>query len=88
MRDTPTVQVLDRAQKPLKRWRPKRKAIVIVSVVSAFLLSCIVVLVRERMRKNPDSRDVEMISEIGSTLSGDLHAVSDFLKRGAAPRKK
>jgi uncharacterized protein involved in exopolysaccharide biosynthesis len=88
MRDTPTVQVLDRAQKPLKRWRPKRKAIVIVSVVSAFLLSCIVVLVRERMKKNPDSRDVEMISEIGSTLSGDLHAVSDFLKRGAAPRKK
>lgn len=88
MRDTPTIQVLDRAQKPLTKWRPKRKVIVIVSVVSAFFLSCFVVLIRERMRSNPDSRDMEVVSEIGNTLSSDLQAISEFMKRGRTSREK
>ncbi len=88
MRDTPTVRVLDRAQKPLTRWRPKRKVIVMVSVAAAFFLSCFIVLLRERLGKNSQSPDMEMISEIGSALSGDLQAVSSFLRRGSASRKK
>jgi uncharacterized protein involved in exopolysaccharide biosynthesis len=50
-KDTPTVQVLDRAQPPPTRSKPKRKALVGVSTVAAFLLSSALALYRETRRE-------------------------------------
>ncbi len=49
-RDTPTLQILDWAQPPDIRSKPKRKAMVAVSTAAAFLLSSAVVLHRERRK--------------------------------------
>jgi uncharacterized protein involved in exopolysaccharide biosynthesis len=49
-KDTPTIQVLDRADPPSVRSKPKRKAMVGISTVAAFLLSSAFVLHRERNR--------------------------------------
>jgi tyrosine-protein kinase Etk/Wzc len=48
MRNSPTVQILDWAQPPPVRSKPKRKVIVGVSTVAALFLSSAVVLRRER----------------------------------------
>jgi uncharacterized protein involved in exopolysaccharide biosynthesis len=50
MRDTPTLSVLDRAEPPLVRSRPKRKIMVGVSGAFAFLLSSFVVIYRSKVR--------------------------------------
>ena len=50
-RDTPTIQILDRAQPPSVRSKPKRKVMVSVSTAAAFLLSSAIVLYRERRRE-------------------------------------
>lgn len=47
-RDTPTIQVLDWAQRPHIRSRPKRKLIVAISTVAAFFLSSLWVVYRDR----------------------------------------
>jgi tyrosine-protein kinase Etk/Wzc len=50
MRDTPTLHVLDWAEPPLLRSKPKRKVMVGVSGALAFLLSSFVVVYRSGMR--------------------------------------
>jgi uncharacterized protein involved in exopolysaccharide biosynthesis len=50
MRDTPTLHVLDWAEPPLVRSKPKRKIMVGVSGAFAFLLSSFVVIYRSKMR--------------------------------------
>jgi uncharacterized protein involved in exopolysaccharide biosynthesis len=50
-KDTPTVQVLDRAEPPSARSKPQRKAMVGVSTVAAFLLSSAFALYRERYKE-------------------------------------
>jgi len=49
MRDTPTLHVLDWAQPPLVRSKPKRKVVVAVSTAFAFILSSIAVIWRKKM---------------------------------------
>jgi uncharacterized protein involved in exopolysaccharide biosynthesis len=49
-RDTPTIQVLDWAQRPHMRSRPKRKMIVAISTVAGFFLSSLWVIYRARPR--------------------------------------
>jgi len=50
-RDASTIQVLDRAQPPSVRSKPKRKVLVSVSTVAAFLLSSALALYRETRRE-------------------------------------
>lgn len=50
-RDTPTIQILDRAQPPSTRSKPRRKAMVGVSTAAAFLLASAIALYREKHRE-------------------------------------
>ena len=79
MRDTPTIQVLDWAGEPMFRSKPRRKVIVLVSTVAAFLLASIIVLFRER-RGSLGAADREAISEIGSTVSDDFRKALGVFK--------
>jgi uncharacterized protein involved in exopolysaccharide biosynthesis len=54
MRDTPTLHVLDWAEPPLIRSKPKRKVIVGVSTALAFLLSSFVVIWRRKIVTGQD----------------------------------
>lgn len=50
-KDTPTIQVIDEAVLPIKKARPKRALIVILSTVLSFLFSFFYVIYRERMER-------------------------------------
>jgi tyrosine-protein kinase Etk/Wzc len=78
MKNTPTITVLDWAEEPVTRWRPKRKTIVMVSAAVALILSSFVVLVRERMRRRDDSRTREHLSQITNMLGSDLRGILRF----------
>jgi uncharacterized protein involved in exopolysaccharide biosynthesis len=85
-RDTPTIQVLDWAKKPLLRSKPKRKAIVGVSAVSALVLASFVILMRERLGTAASAADREVLSDIGNMLASDLrHAKALLRPRGNKP---
>jgi tyrosine-protein kinase Etk/Wzc len=88
MRDTPTLKVLDQARPPLVRLKPKRKMIVGVSTVFAFLLSSFVVFYRERVRAGgrPDLRGGP--GGMGDMLRRDWRELKGFFKPEQAVRKK
>jgi tyrosine-protein kinase Etk/Wzc len=81
MRDTPTIQTLDWATEPMVRSKPKRKVMVAVTAVSAFLLASMIVLLRERRGALPPA-DREALSEIGSIVAHDTHRALDLLRGG------
>jgi len=81
MKDTPTLQMLDWGRTPLLKWRPKRVAIVGISTVSAFVLACAIVLVRDGARRGKYRREQEAISEIKKSISSDIEEVKGLLKR-------
>jgi uncharacterized protein involved in exopolysaccharide biosynthesis len=51
LRDTPTIQVLDRAVPPEKRFRPIRWLICVSATAVAFLLSCLLALAVDGLRR-------------------------------------
>lgn len=81
MKDTPTLQVLDWGRVPTVRSRPRRKAIVIITAVSAFFLSSMLAVVRQRARKGEYAREREAISDIKKSLADDLHDVKRLFGR-------
>jgi tyrosine-protein kinase Etk/Wzc len=72
MKNTPTIMVLDWAQEPITRWRPKRTRLVAVTAVCALLLSSLIVLARERINTDSGSPEREALSKISMMLSGDI----------------
>jgi uncharacterized protein involved in exopolysaccharide biosynthesis len=80
-RDTPTLQVLDWAYPPMVRSKPKRKAIVGVSAVAAFLLSSFVVFYRRRVNSGGGGESQSTLSEMGGMLRQDLRQVSDLFRQ-------
>ena len=81
MKNTPTLQVLDWAHPPLARSRPRRKAIVAVSGVFAFLLSSFVVLSREKRHLDTMVQPERVTAEISEMLRGDLRAIGAFFRQ-------
>lgn len=68
-RDTSTLQVLDEAVPPLRRSKPMRSLIVMLSGFSAFFCSILYVLIREYLVKlSPD--DTAILEEITGSLKG------------------
>ena len=68
-RDTSTLQVLDEAVPPLRRSKPMRSLIVMLSGFSAFFCSILYVLIREYLVKlSPD--DAAILEEITGSLKG------------------
>jgi uncharacterized protein involved in exopolysaccharide biosynthesis len=78
MKKTSTVQVLDWAHPPMVRSQPKRKAIVSVSGVFAFLLASFMVFYRHRIQREalPDPRDA--VTAVSKALRDDLRVVRRF----------
>lgn len=70
-RDSSSLQVLDEAVAPLRKSKPKRALIVILSTVTAFFCSIFLVFIKEYLTKlSPE--DSAIISEIKNTLKGML----------------
>ena len=66
-KDSSTLQVLDEAVPPLKKSKPKRSLIVLLSTVMAFFGSIVIIFVQEHLSKlSPE--DVEIIGEIKQSL--------------------
>jgi uncharacterized protein involved in exopolysaccharide biosynthesis len=82
MRDTPTVQVLDRASPPLARSRPRRKVIVAVSTAFAFLLSSFIVFSRQRLHGYDGIDGRRALSEISDMLRDDIRTIAGLLGSG------
>jgi uncharacterized protein involved in exopolysaccharide biosynthesis len=82
MRDTPTVQVLDRASPPLGRSRPRRKVIVAVSTAFAFMLSSFIIFSRQRMHGYGEIDSQRALSEISDMLRDDIRAGIRLLGSG------
>ena len=49
-RDTPTIQVLDPASKPFKKYKPKRLMIVLFSSFMCFIINTIIIVTREKYK--------------------------------------
>jgi capsule polysaccharide export protein KpsE/RkpR len=81
MKDTPTLQVLDWAHPPLVRSRPRRKAIVAVSGVLAFLLSSLVVVSREKGHLGAEVESGRAARAISQMLRSDLRAFASFFRQ-------
>ncbi|MFH1314165.1 MAG: Wzz/FepE/Etk N-terminal domain-containing protein [Candidatus Eisenbacteria bacterium] len=81
MKNTPTLQVLDWAHPPLVRSKPRRKAIVAVTGVFAFLLSSFVVLSREKRHLGAAAQPERAAAEIFEMLRGDLRAIGGFFRQ-------
>ena len=75
MKDTPTIQVLDRAEPSRGAWRPKRKVIVSVSTVCAFIVSCLVVLASRSLGTGGDPQSRQALVRISSIIAEDLESL-------------
>ena len=62
-KDSSSLQVLDEAVVPLKKSKPKRSLIVILSAVTAFFISIFVVFIQEYLSKLPPD-DAQLLNEI------------------------
>ena len=62
-KDSSSLQVLDEAVVPLKKSKPKRSLIVILSAVTAFFISIFVVFIQEYLTKLPPD-DAQLLNEI------------------------
>ena len=62
-KDSSSLQVLDEAVVPLKKSKPKRSLIVILSAVTAFFISIFVVFIQEYLTKLPPD-DAQLLDEI------------------------
>jgi tyrosine-protein kinase Etk/Wzc len=69
-RDTPVVQVLDKAAPPNLRSRPKRKMLVVVGVLLGLGWSVLVALFRTAWRENRGQ--ATMVRQLFGPLAGDL----------------
>jgi len=70
-RDSSSLQVLDEAVPPLRKSKPKRALIVILSAVTAFFCSVFLVFIREYLAKlSPE--DSAIMDELKGTLKGML----------------
>lgn len=70
-RDSSSIQVLDEAVTPLRKSKPKRSLIVVLSAVTAFFCSIFLVFIKEYLAKlSPE--DSAMLSEMKGTLKGML----------------
>jgi tyrosine-protein kinase Etk/Wzc len=70
-RDSSSIQVLDEAVTPLRKSKPKRSLIVILSMVTAFFCSIFLVFIKEYLAKlSPE--DSAMVSEMKEALKGML----------------
>jgi len=66
-KDSSTLQVLDDAVTPLRKSKPKRALIVILSTITAFFLSIFVIFIQEYLSKlSPE--DAQIVSEIKKSL--------------------
>jgi uncharacterized protein involved in exopolysaccharide biosynthesis len=80
MRDTPTLQVLDWAHPPLIRSRPRRKVVVAISTLLAFLLSSVLVFSGTTGQIAGGARPTNTTAAIGEMLRGDLQTFARFLR--------
>ena len=66
-KDTSSLQVLDEAVAPLRKSRPKRAIIVILSTFTAFVISIFIVFIREYLSKLAPE-DAERVRTIRRSL--------------------
>lgn len=72
-RDSSSIQVLDEAVAPLRKSKPKRSLIVILTTVTAFFCSVFLVFIREYLAKLPPE-DSAIMDEMKDTLMGMLRS--------------
>lgn len=80
LRDMPTVQVLDWGMVPTTKSRPRRKAIVLITTISALLLSSVVAIVRQRAGRGEYSREREALADIKKRLATDMEEAARIIK--------
>jgi tyrosine-protein kinase Etk/Wzc len=62
-KDSSSIQIIDEAVPPINKSKPKRKIIVVLSTITAFFISIVVIFIQEYLSKlSPE--DAEIISEI------------------------
>ncbi len=73
-RDTPTVQVLDNAVIPVAKSKPKRALFVVIAVMTALILTFVMILIYERihMLQELDRDKYERLQEALRTVKTDL----------------
>jgi len=81
MRDIPTVQVLDWAEPPEGPSRPKKKVIVAISTICAFLLSSLYVLAKARQQENAGKAVGSLSRDITAFIREDLRKLGELLGR-------
>jgi tyrosine-protein kinase Etk/Wzc len=86
-KDTPTVQILDKASPPEKKAKPKRAMMVLIAGVTSLLLGCIfsfgLEYIDKAKKRQPDDykRLEEMISAVRKDFVG-LKNIINFRKKG------
>jgi hypothetical protein len=89
LKDTPTVQLLDRATPPEKRSFPHRTKIVILSAIFGLLLGIFGTFLldfHEQLKKRPN--EFKKWSYIYTKLKGDLYQVQQWIRKIVNLRKK
>lgn len=81
-RDTPTVQVLDKAIPPEKRSSPKRRMLVMIAVFLAVTFSIFAAFVMEFAEKVKDNKDdFKKINELTTQLKNDYREIKTRLNK-------
>jgi uncharacterized protein involved in exopolysaccharide biosynthesis len=80
MRDTPTLQVLDRAEEPRMKSRPKRTVIAALSGVLSFGMTLILVITLEFVRREKSTNSIvyQRLSGITQMLNDDFYWIRNI----------
>ncbi len=81
-KDTPTVQILDKASPPEKRIWPRRTILVLIFFFSSFFVSVLIVFVVEAYRRKPlPAAQKESLAYIKDSLSNDFNNIRKYINR-------
>ncbi|MFQ5754145.1 MAG: GumC family protein [bacterium] len=88
-RDTPTVQVLDKAVPPEKRTKPKRKLLVLVATFLTFIFSIFWAFVLEYVEKIKQREDdYQKVNHIVMEIKKDYDAIKNTIARAWSKIKR
>lgn len=82
-KDTPTVQILDKAIKPIKKSKPKRMIMVLVAGFLSIIFSFLYILSKEYVAhlQESDNASYTRLQEIKENLGGDFRKLNPLRRR-------
>ncbi len=81
LKDTPALRIVDHGNVPIHKFKPRRLFLVLVSVISAFFLSLLLIYFLDYMQRVKGTEEYRWIEEINEHLKADRQRLCKFFRR-------